>query len=416
MKKVSTIISTFKDEKLPLPIISKDLVFMTLLFIIFVPASFDQATNEVSLYLLIPFLFAYSITVSPKLLIRFHFFRLFLLLFFWMLLSGVAAKDMDLYLAEIRAMIGVVMFAFTVITFSWTKPRHIYFLYILYIVKFLFIIFYAYQKGLFASNISTERFGLEELNSNVFGYFGFFALISSFLLAQYSPRKQKIVFEFVFYSVFCLVIVAGFFAASRAALLITVLAFSLLLLIRFFFPFSKKTVIFLAAATVSFFTITYYFENTFENSLLKSRLEINEDSRSNLFARAIEVGKDNLIFGVGSGNFILYTSEKQFSHSSYSELWANNGAVALIIYFLMLGEFFVCVGRYYKLSRNKKVSGYFFVIGMTYCLYNMFYVFYISFTMLAFLFLVRIHLEHLKTLSYQAKTRYVNQFANKLAR
>lgn len=384
-----------KTEKLQMPILTRDLFFMVLLFIVFIPSSFDEAINNISLYAIIPFIFVFILIKNVDLFFKFPFFSLFILLFFWMLLSGVSAQNTTLYWAEIKIMVGCVMFCYILINLAWNNPRYVYYFYILYIIKFLFIFLYAYQHGLFFVNLNTERFGLEELNANKFGYFGFFAVVASFLLAEYTEKRQKFIFQSLFYICFLLVIIAGMLAASRATVLISVIVFSLFLIIKYLYPFSSRSVLPLILFILGIFLINYFFASTFNNSLLKSRFEVTEDSRYNLILNATEVGKEHWVFGVGSGNFITYSRSKQFSHSSYTELWANNGALGLILFILILVEFIRKIRKYVRFGGSKKIAGYFYVIWITYCVYNLFYVFYINFFLIGFFFLVRIHLGNL---------------------
>lgn len=397
MKKLIVPPKFFGDENLQMPILSKDFLFMFLLFIVFVPSSFNNDINSVSLYGIIPLLFIYSLYKSFFLFGKFLFFRLFIFLFCWMLLSGIVATDADLFWAAIKDMTGVVMFSFILICFSWKNSRYIYYFYFLYIVKFIYIFYYAYQNGLFAIDLTSERFNRDQLNSNVFGYFGFFALIGSFLLATYTKKAQKLFYTILFFIVFVLVVTAGILAASRATLIISITAFILLLLIKYLYPISLRSVFPLILIVVSIFVISKYLDSTFQSSLVKARFDTKEDSRFDLLSRAIDVGKEHLVLGVGSGNFVLYNSARAFSHDSFAELWATNGVAALVLFILMLAEIFRNIRSYGKLSGDKKNSYYFIVIWLTYFVYNFFYVFYVSFFMLAFIFLIRIHIEHLKT-------------------
>ena len=204
---------------------------MLLFFIIFIPSSFNQDINAVCLYGIIPLLFIYSLFKSFSLFGKFRFYRLFTFLFCLMFLSGIVAVDKDLYWAEMKEMIGVVIFSFVLIHFSWRNPRYIYFFYVLYIIKFLYIFFYAYQNGLFQVDLNSQRFELQDLNANVFGYFGFFALISSFMLMTFTVKPQKIFYYVFFFVVFALVIIAGVLAASRATLIVSIISFVLLLMV-----------------------------------------------------------------------------------------------------------------------------------------------------------------------------------------
>jgi O-antigen ligase len=397
MKKSRVLSRAFVNENLQMPVLSRDFFFMLLLFIVFIPSTFNQTINAVSLYVIMPFLFIYSLYRSLFLFRKFRYFRLFILLFCWALLSGIVAVDKDLYWSEISKLAGSVMFTFILIRFSWNNSRYIYYFYVLYIIKFLYIFFYAYQNGLFAIDVTSERFNLDDLNANAFGYFGFFALIGSFLLATYTQKVQKLVYMILFYLVFVLVVISGILAASRGTLLISAVAFILLLMVRYLYPLSRRSILPLILTIASVVVISRYLDSTFQNSLVKTRFDSNEGDRYDLFSRAAQTGAENPILGVGSGNFVLYNPKREFSHNSFAELWANNGVAALVLFVLMLLEVFRNIRQYIKMGGDKKIAYYFTIIWATYCTYNFFYVFYISFSMIAFIFLVSIHIEYSKT-------------------
>src|SRR6202012_3405217 len=92
----------FRFESLKMPAFSKNFVVIILLAFVFIPSSFDNDLNAVSLNAIIPALFCYSIYKSPYLFGKYRFFRLLLLLIFLMMLSGLAAVDSDLFWNEIR--------------------------------------------------------------------------------------------------------------------------------------------------------------------------------------------------------------------------------------------------------------------------------------------------------------------------
>src|ERR1700679_3753921 len=77
MKKSIVLSGSLSDENLHMPVWYKALFFMVLLFIVFIPATFNQDINAAALYIIIPFLFIYSLYKSLFLFRKFRFFRLF---------------------------------------------------------------------------------------------------------------------------------------------------------------------------------------------------------------------------------------------------------------------------------------------------------------------------------------------------
>jgi O-antigen ligase len=313
-----------------------------------------------------------------------------------MVLSGIIAADKTIYWNNIRTMLGVVMFLFILVRFTWVSPRYIYYFYLLYILKFFYIFFYAYQHGLFAVDTESERFNLDELNANVFGYFGFFALSGVFLLITFTKSVHRNIHRILFCIVFIMIVVAGILAASRATLLVCVLTFIVLLMVNYLYPFSKRSIIFIVITALTVFLLYKNFQNAFENSLIGNRFEAKEDSRYSLITKAIEIGEQHPFFGVGAGNFAFFNAERVFSHNAFTEVWANNGAVGLILYLMFLFEFFKNIRQYLRLGGQKKIAFYFGIIWAAYCIYNFFYVFYEYFFLPGFIFVVAIHMAKLR--------------------
>ena len=137
---------------------------------------------------------------------------------------------------------------------------------------------------------------------------------------------------------------------------------------------------------------TYY-----EGSLLAYRFQIGnieDESRYDLLITAFKTGFQNPIFGVGPRNFILYSGSMSFSHCSYSELIANSGIIALILYISILYYLFKKNIQLFRKGLNyRKFSIYIFMFLCFYVIYNLFYVFYEVIFLMGFLFLVIVHLD-----------------------
>jgi O-antigen ligase len=58
--------------------------------------------------------------------------------------------------------------------------------------------------------------------------------------------------------------------------------------------------------------------------------------RTELLKRAFEVAGNNLIIGVGIGNYPFYSLRQRMAHNSYLEIWAELGLLGLIAYLTML--------------------------------------------------------------------------------
>lgn len=365
-------------------------------FIIFVPSSFNLVINLISLYVLIPIMFLYSVIKNPELILNFKSLFYLLLLFCWSLITMTISKDLDLSLNEIKKIAGVFMLCYIFVYYSSINTKYIYIFYLLYILKFFTIFYYADTHGL---EVSDERFRLPELNSNMFGYFGFFSIVSAFFLWQ--SVRSKIIVKISLFVLFMLCLYlsveACFYAASRAGILMSILTAALLLIIYFFYPFSKKVIVGFILIIIIGTAIVPILNSYYEGSILESRLQtesINNSERYNLAMKAFNVGCQNPVFGVGPGNYILYSGSKVFSHSSYSELFANNGIVGLFIFTSILYNYYKRNRRLLGLGKNfRKNSMYFILFFLMFLIYNVFYVFYLDLFLMGFFYVVLAHIE-----------------------
>lgn len=365
-------------------------------FIIFIPSSFHPVINSISLYILIPILFLYSVIKNPRLIVNYKPLTYLLLLFCWSLITMIKSKDLGISLREIRQLVGVFFLCCIFVRYCFVNPKYIYIFYILYILKFFTLFYYGYTHGLL---VTDKRFSLEELNANMFGYFGFFSVVSAFFLWQSLQHNflLKISSFVLFWLCLSLSVVTCFYAASRAGIAISVLMATSLIAIYFFYPFSKKAIIgiiLLIAISVAIIPVLDFY---YEGSILERRFQIESvqnESRYVLAKRAIVVGFQNPMFGVGPGNYRLYNLDTKLSHSSYTELFANNGIIALII-FLSLLYYFYKRNRYLFSSVKNciKDAMYFLSYLILFALYNVFYPFYLQLFLMGFFYIVMVHME-----------------------
>lgn len=369
---------------------------LLVLFVIFLPSTFNTTINSISLYILIPGLFLYSIINSPKLLINYKPIIFFIVLLGWSVLTMIKSVDMTISLQEIKLLAGVLMLCYIFVDHCISNTRYIHILYFLYILKFFSLFYYGYTHGL---ETEDERFNLEELNANMFGYFGFLAVISSFFIWQNAKSGSAYKTLLLIFFLVCSItsIISNFYAASRAGVLMSIMVIFLLLIIHFFYPLSKKAVSGFIVLLIIIFAVVPIAITFYEGSILELRFRITNfqnEVRYYLLKRAIEVGADNPIFGVGPGNYRLYNTRSLGSHSSFTELFANNGVIGLLIYLSLLYYFFIRIRNLYSLNKeSRKTALYFLTFFMMFTLYNFFYPFYLQLFLTGFLFISMTHLE-----------------------
>lgn len=366
-----------------------------LLFIIFVPSTFSMAFTQVSLYILIPLLFLFSVITNPRLILNYKPIIYLILLYFWSVITLTMSRDMSYSLREIRQITGVLLMCCVIIYFCFVNPKFIYVFYLLFIARFIYIFYHAYTNNLFNPY---ERFNIEQINANEFGYYGFFSIFSAFFLWQSARHKLLKTFLFVLF-ILCLVlsVLSCFYAASRAGMAFSLLTAAGLLLIYYFYPLSKRTVYGIIILIIAGMTLVPVLSYNYQGSILQRRFQIQDiesESRYSLIVKALEVGYQNPVLGVGPGNFRLYTVNNAFSHCSYTELFANNGIIALGLFIAILYYYFKKNKKlFYDEHSDQKNAIYFYCFIAIYALYNLFYVFYLNLFMLGFFFLVLAHLE-----------------------
>jgi hypothetical protein len=130
----------------------------------------------------------------------------------------------------------------------------------------------------------------------------------------------------------------------------------------------------------------------YEDSNLKERneLSVEDDSRVELAKEAINVGFEYFPLGVGPGNFVVYSYSKRFSHNMYTELFANEGVIGLIIYLVIVIGFVIEQWKKYRMY-DDDISLAFFWAGMYYIIDGFFYSFHQHLWLISFLILITTH-------------------------
>jgi len=373
--------------------------FVFIFFIIFVVSVISNPVNKIALYILIPCLFVYSFLQNPRLILNFKPLFYFFVYILWSIITTIKSVNFKSSLSEIWLLLSIFVFSYIIVEFSTRNIKYVYIFYWLYVLKFWTLMYKGYTLG-FSLN-SEERFSDEMLNANLFGYLGFFAVVSSFFIwkVKLYPNKKSKNIHFWIFSICTLgSVTASFIAASRAGIILTVFAFSLFLVFNYLYPFSKKTIANVIVLSTIIFLLTPFVLNVYSGSTMETRFQIeniDEESRFKLIVEALNVGLENPFFGVGSGNFIFYEPTQHYSHSTYFEVFANNGFLGLGLFLYLLYYYWKKNKILFKLVRNdnKRTAWYFLIFLVTFGIYNFFYVFHTSLFLMSFFFLVSIHLH-----------------------
>jgi O-antigen ligase len=306
-----------------------------------------------------------------------------------MIFTAITGADMQNSFIEIRKVISVLFLSY-VLSCLGTRKVNIQWLYIVYIVLYAGILWYASTHIIV--DIQHERLQDENINANAFAYYTFLFTFSWFELGEIIEKeKLKKLFRILFLGVVPLSAYVALLTASRQILVIQI---PLLILLFYFRYYKKKAGKGFLIIVLILFAILYvkYVPKLYNGSKLQFRNEkrISQDSRMDLMKDAVEVGEEHPIFGVGPRNFMLFTPYGKFSHCSYTELFANSGILALLLYVYLLLSFMLKQIRRYRRTKDNQYL-YFISFGLVYILANLFYVYYVVPWLLGYFFLVNSH-------------------------
>ena len=181
--------------------------------------------------------------------------------------------------------------------------------------------------------------------------------------------------------------------ASRQVLLVQVPLIAFLLYVRYLREASFKVrFAFIVGVVFCAVALSGVVAEMYDNSYLKVRSEksVTEDGRFKVLQEAIDIGCENPIVGVGPGNFILHSTKRIFSHCSYTEVFANDGIIGLLIYLFLIGYF---IRKQYLHFKRTKNADYliFLIFGILFAFYNFLYVFYSDIWLMSFFIFVALN-------------------------
>jgi O-antigen ligase len=130
----------------------------------------------------------------------------------------------------------------------------------------------------------------------------------------------------------------------------------------------------------------------YDNSLLKERSsnKIEDDDRTRIALEAIELAKNEPIFGYGPGNAMHNISTKTFTHNTFLELLVNAGVIGVIIFTYLILYFLRT--QYVRWSKTKDYMFLLYLIfGIFWAIDQFFYVLYTDLWLISFFILVATH-------------------------
>jgi O-antigen ligase len=252
--------------------------------------------------------------------------------------------------------------------------------------------YYAYNNIFNVIELGVERINDEKLNSNTLAYHTFYATFAIYMLGEICFNR-KTIYDILFILMLPLSFFTAIYTASRQVLIIQLPLISILLYIRYLKnnAIEKKFQFGFIAILIGLTVLPFVIEK-YDNSYLKERNEINieDDSRTKLAKDALKVGFEYFPLGVGPGNYVVHSYNKHFSHNTYTELFANEGIVGLIIYLVIVIGFVIEQWKIYRMY-DDDIPLAFFWVGVFFIIDGFFYSFYQHLWLISFLILITTH-------------------------
>lgn len=374
--------------------------FLLLLIGFSIISSSYYSLNTIGLYVCMPILIisvwfkGWSVILSNK------YIKYYLALVLWMIFTCLTGVDAGKSFSQLPALLASFLISTCVFYLALNKGNTKW-LYYIYIAYYISIIFYLYFFGeiYISDSTESERAGGVDMNANNFAYYLPYLTFGVHYLL--SKREKKLMLEGLVYLILLgLSLYISLITASRQILIIQIPFITLLVLIRFGGKGLKGALPFVIFIIILLVVLFPWFDNIFSNSLLghRSEVSIEDDHRTWLLKRAVEVGADNIIVGVGYGNFVKF-ARGSFSHCSFTELFACTGLLGFLLYTIMVLSFVVEQIQRYKRTHEQLFLS-FAVFGVIYIASNIFYVYYDTIWLIGFFFILVGHSQ----LYYQTVT------------
>lgn len=367
-----------------------DLYVLICVFFAAIVSLFADSINAIALYVVLPSAFIVTFLGTRQIFVN-KYFNLLTILYIWILISTLWATDIDVALGHLKECLGSFILCY-IITVKARDIRNIELLYLLFVVILLMDWYYAYNNIFNVIELGVERISDEKLNANTLAYHTFYATFAIYILGEVCPNRRKM-YDILFILMLPLSFFTAIYTASRQVLIIQLPLISILLYIRYLKnnTIGKKFYFVFIVILMSLIILPRVI-NIYDNSYLKERSEkkIEDDSRIKLAKDAINVGLENFPLGVGPGNYIIHSYNKQISHNTYTELFANEGIVGLIIYLVIVIGFVIEQWKTYRMY-DDDISLAFFYGGVFFIIDGFFYSFYENLWLISFFMLITTH-------------------------
>lgn len=343
--------------------------------------------NNICLYVFLPLSFVLVLSQNRDIYETNRFLKLLFVLYFWFLISSFFSVDVNESFLQVKRTVAT--FLLCTVFASIGKKRPVVG-YVIYLLFFIALLYYAYFNILSIIDVSEERMQDDNVNANMFAYYTSFTTFALFILSYCSTNKKRL-FNVLFLGMIPLSFIVALLTGSRQTLLVQIPLIASLLGVKYVRN-GKGVFVFSLIILVAILLFFSFGEGMYEHSTLAHRneLSVGDDERTFLIKDAFRVGFNNIVLGVGPGCYKLVNPTHHYAHCAYAELIACSGLPALAIYVSMLIIFIKTQIKRYYASKNRLFLS-FALFGVIFSFQNLFYAFYLLPWLMSFFVLVSSH-------------------------
>ncbi len=343
--------------------------------------------NNICLYVFLPLSFVLVLSQNRDIYETNRFLKLLFVLYFWFLISSFFSVDVNESFLQVKRTVATFLLCTVFASIGEKRPVVGYVIYLLF---FIALLYYAYFNILSIIDVSEERMQDDNANANMFAYYTSFTTFALFILSYCSTNKKRL-FNVLFLGMIPLSFIVALLTGSRQTLLVQIPLIASLLGVKYVRN-GKGVLVFSLIILVAILLFYSFGEGMYEHSTLAHRneLSVGDDERTFLIKDAFRVGFNNIVFGVGPGCYKLVNPTHHYAHCAYAELIACSGLPALAIYVSMLIIFIKTQIKRYYASKNRLFLS-FALFGVIFSFQNLFYAFYLLPWLMSFFVLVSSH-------------------------
>lgn len=343
--------------------------------------------NNICLYVFLPLSFVLVLSQNRDIYETNRFLKLLFVLYFWFLISSFFSVDVNESFLQVKRTVATFLLCTVFASIGEKRPVVGYVIYLLF---FIALLYYAYFNILSIIDVSEERMQDDNVNANMFAYYTSFTTFALFILTYCSTNKKRL-FNVLFLGMIPLSFIVALLTGSRQTLLVQIPLIASLLGVKYVRN-GKGVLVFSLIILVAILLFFSFGEGMYEHSTLAHRneLSVGDDERTFLIKDAFRVGFNNIVLGVGPGCYKLVNPTHHYAHCAYAELIACSGLPALAIYVSMLIIFIKTQIKRYYASKNRLFLS-FALFGVIFSFQNLFYAFYLLPWLMSFFVLVSSH-------------------------